>query len=210
MKTFITLSTASILLITGSVYARSDLDSASRPAQSASSAEALPQGPIVNEIVINKEPSFSAAASESTSSEAAAIPGANPSPITTTQVIEWGGQCLWYNEDIDVQFGIPTIPGYTMVGANITFKYSDADFNDVSVWETPEVDIVGIGDSSLAVDVLKGKEGQASLATWGALNQIQNDSGSGYLSFQINIDSLHNEMYWCLKAETATLITVWQ
>jgi len=94
--------------------------------------------------------------------------------------------------------------------SNITFKYSDADFNDVSVWETPEVDIVGIGDSSLAVDVLKGKEGQASLATWGALNQIQNDSGSGYLSFQINIDSLHNEMYWCLKAETATLTTVWQ
>jgi len=209
MKTFITLSTASILLITGSVYARSDLDSASGPALSASSAEA-PQGPIVNEIVISEEPALSAAASESASSEAVAIPGANPSPITTTQVIEWGGQCLWYNEDIDVQFGIPTIPGYAMVDANITFKYSDADFNDVSVWETPEVDIVGIGDSSFAVDVLKGKEGQAGSATWSALTPIKNDSGSGYLGFQVNIDSLHNEMYWCLKVETATLATIWR
>ncbi len=209
MKTLITLSTASILLMTGSIYARSDLDSASGPALSASSAEA-PQGPIVHEIVINRGPDLSAAASESAPGGAAAVQNVNPSPITTTQVIEWGGQCLWYNEDIDVQFGIPTIPGYTMVDANITFKYSDADFNDVSVWETPEVDIVGIGDSSFAVDVLKGKEGQASSATWGALNQIQNDSVSGYLGFQINIDSLHNEMYWCLKVEAATLTTVWQ
>ncbi|RUM94696.1 MAG: hypothetical protein DSZ28_01875, partial [Thiothrix sp.] len=142
--------------------------------------------------------------------EAAAVSSANSGPITTTQVIEWGGQCLWYNEDIDVQFGIPAIPGYSMKAANITFKYSDADFNDVSVWDTPEVDIVGIGDSSFAVDVLKGKEGQTSSAKWPVLSQIQNDASSGYLGFKINIDSLHNEMYWCLKAETATLTTIWQ
>jgi len=204
MKTLITLSATGILLLTGSVYARSDLDSASRPSLSAEAS----QGPVINEMVINGEPGLSAASAAAAPGEAAA--SANSGPITTTQVIEWGGQCLWYNEDIDVQFGIPEIPGYSMTAANITFKYSDADFNDVSVWDTPEVDIVGIGDSSFAVDVLKGKEGQASSAKWEVLSQIQNDAGSGYLSFQINIDSLHNEMYWCLKAETATLTTIWQ
>ncbi len=205
MKTLITLSATSLLLIAGSAYARSDLDSASRPAISAASAE-RPQGPVVNEIVIHKDPAVSAAAPGT----AAAVAATNPSPITTTQVIEWGGQCLWYNEDIDVQFGIPAIPGYSMVGANITFKYLDADFNDVSVWDTPEVDIVGVGDSSFAVDVLKGKEGQASSAEWEVLSQIQNDSASGYLGFQVNIDALHNEMYWCLTPKSATLTTTWQ
>jgi hypothetical protein len=226
MKTFITLSTASILFMGGSAFARNDLHnighSSGRPSLSASSAE-VPQGPVVHEMVINKDPALSVSSAEMIAPQQ--IGGASgiipirpsigavsppPGQIITTQIIDWGGQCLWFNEDIDVKFGIPTILGFTMVSANITLKYSDVDFNDVSVWDTPEIDVVGIGDSSFSVDVLKGKEGQSGSTTWNALNQIQNDSASGLLGFQVDIDALHNEMYWCLNVTNATLKTVWQ
>jgi hypothetical protein len=172
-------------------------------------------------MVINKDPALSVSSAQVLAPQRPggefipirpSVGAASPLPgqITTTQIIDWGGQCLWFNEDIDVKFGIPTIPGFTMVSANITLNYADVDFNDVSVWDTPEIDVVGIGDSSFSVDVLKGKEGQAGSTTWNALSQVQNDSASGLLGFQVDIDALHNEMYWCLKVTNATFKTVWQ
>jgi len=202
MKTFIALSATSILLMGGSAFAGGDLDSVSRP----TSLQSL-QAPVVHEIIINNDPSLSISSLAIAPSQTTIRPR---HPITTRQLIDFGGRCRWYNEDINVQFGIPIIPGYTMTSANIKLDYSDADFNDVSVWNTPEVDIVGIGDSSFSVDTLKGKNNQAKSATWSALNQIQNDSASGFLGFQVNIDALHNQMYWCLKVKGATLTTSWR
>jgi hypothetical protein len=202
MKTLTALSATSILLMGSSAFAAGDLGSVSRPT---SLAEL--QSPVVHKIIINNDPSLSLSSLAIAPSQTLTRPRA---PITTRQLIEFGGRCLWYNEDINVQFGIPIIPGYTMTSANIKLDYSDADFNDVSVWNTPEVDIVGIGDSSFSVDTLKGKNGQAKSAKWSALNQIRNDSASGFLGFQVNIDALHNQMYWCLKVKGATLTTNWR
>ena len=186
------------LMLSGSAFARGDVDNASFAAFSVLKA------PVVHEMVIKNNPSRSVAPSMSF-----ALPSSS-SPITTTQVIDWGGQCLWHDEDIDVEFGIPNIPGYTMVSADIQLNYADADFNDVSVWDEPEVDIVGIGDSSFSVDVLKGKTNEKATASWKVLNQIKNDSASGSLGFQGNIDALHNSNHWCLVVNTATLTTYWK
>jgi len=173
------------LIMSGSVFARDDFAKASSFRE-----------PVIHEIAIKDVPALSKSKSLGN--------------IITTQVIDWGGQCLWHDDDIDVTFGIPTIPGYTMVSANIKLNYADADFNDVSVWDEPEVDIVGIGDSSLSVDVLKGKNGEVATASWSVLNQIEHDSASGSLGFQVNIDALHNNNHWCLVVNTATLTTRWK
>ncbi|MCF6203027.1 MAG: hypothetical protein L3J59_05045 [Methylococcaceae bacterium] len=188
------------IIINGSAFARGggDLDRMAFRL-------AAPKEPVVHEMAISKVPALSTQQSKSL-----ALAGLSGSGITTKQVIDWGGQCLWHDDDIDVDFGIPSIPGYTMVSAKLSLNYADADFNDVSVWDEPEVDIVGIGDSSFSLEVLKGTNGSASTTSWNVLNQIENDSASGSLGFQVNIDALHNNSYWCLVVKTATLTTYWK
>ncbi len=185
------------LIMSGSVFARNDLDRVV-------SAKAFKE-PVIHEMVINDDPALSRSNS----------PG-----IITTQVIDWGGQCIFGYQDIDVTFGIPTIPSYSMVSADVKLDYADANFYDESVWfepeidyylQGPEVDIVGFGDSALSVGVLKGKAGEANTASWKVLNQIRYDSASDGLGFQINIDAIHHdETWWCLVVNTATLTTRWE
>jgi hypothetical protein len=126
---------------------------------------------------------------------------------TTTQTIDFGEFCRWKDHNIDVFFNNPSFPGYKLSSATIELSYFDADFNDQSMFSNLEVDIVGIGDSSHAVDVLKGFNNRSNTSEWSVVNQLRRSSDQ--LRFQVNIDALQTGS-WCLEARNATLQTLWQ
>ena len=85
--------------------------------------------------------------------------------------------------------------------------YWDVDFYNVPVSVPPELDVVGFGDNSHAVDVLMGSNGQDMSASWDVFCQIQCNSSGNTLRFQINIDAAHEDYFWCLGLYQANLIT---
>jgi hypothetical protein len=94
------------------------------------------------------------------------------------------------------------------VEADLTLKYYDVDFYNQPV-DRAELDVVGVGDSRNAIDVLKGENGTTTMTeSWDVLYRIQNDTGSGSFGFQINIDAA-NYGFWCLGLERVTLTTRW-
>jgi len=123
--------------------------------------------------------------------------------IITKETIKFG-DCYW--NDINTRFIIPEFPGYSMVEAELILKYYDVDFYDQPV-DRAELDVVGVGDSRNAIDVLKGKSGSTTMTkSWNVFYQIKHDTGSGFFGLQINIDAA-NYGLWCLGLREAILTT---
>ena len=184
MKTIIPFLTMGLLSLTGTVHSQGDVDNNVAPANGINAITA----PVVHEMKTTQEMASAPAVAGSGVASPSAI-------IKTEQVIDFGGQCRWFNDDIRVQFGVPNIPGFQLRDATINLRVSDVDFFDVSIWEEPEIDIVGIGNTFLSVGVLGGRNGEPYGAAYNAVDQLQKNLQSGALDFQINIDALHDNMH---------------